>query len=125
MGEPIEGGALAPLQTSDVALLTSFKRDGAGVGTPVAIGVHGDRAYFTTRSRSWKVKRIARNPAVTLAPSDVMGTVTGETVHGTARRLPEADVKAMRKGIEYHVWRFIYQAAYLDEPVTYEVSPAS
>jgi PPOX class probable F420-dependent enzyme len=125
MGEPTESGALAPLESSDVALLTSFKRDGTGIGTPVAVGVHGDRAYFTTRSKSWKVKRIARNSEVTLAPSDPMGTVTGETVRGTARRLPEADVKAMRKGIEYHVWRFIYQAAYADEPVTYEVTAAS
>lgn len=50
---PANGAALAraldPLRTSRVALLTTYRRDGRGVDTPVGIQVGGDQAFFTTR----------------------------------------------------------------------------
>lgn len=124
---PTAHTGLGVLTTSDVALLTSFKKDGSGVGTPVGVTVSpdGQRAYFTTRSRAWKVARIARNPAVTLAPSDKMGVPLGETVECVARRMDDSEVRRMRKGVEYQMWRFIYAVAHRDEPVTYEVVAAA
>lgn len=56
-------------------LLTSFKRDGDGVGTPVWIAPLGDgSAGFTTHANAWKVRRIRRTPRVVVQESDVRGT---------------------------------------------------
>lgn len=61
-------------------LLTSFKRDGDGVGTPVWIAPLGDgTAGFTTHSNAWKAKRIRRTPRVVVQESDVRGTPTPGT----------------------------------------------
>lgn len=114
---------LEPLRGTEVALVTTFKKDGTGKGTPVGITVGPDSAFFTTRSQSWKVKRIAGNAHVVAAPSDPMGTPTGASVDLTARRMSDAEVLELRKGVQYHVWRLIYHVAYADEPVTYELTP--
>ncbi|QCR20362.1 PPOX class F420-dependent oxidoreductase [Agrococcus sp. SGAir0287] len=61
-------------------LLTSFKRDGQGVGTPVWIAPLGDgTAGVTTMSNAWKAKRIRRTPRVLVQPCDVRGTPTPGT----------------------------------------------
>jgi hypothetical protein len=114
---------LEPLRGTEVALVTTFKKDGTGKGTPVGITVGPDSAFFTTRSQSWKVKRIADNANVVAAPSDPMGTPTGASVDLTARRMSDAEVLELRKGVQYHVWRLIYHVAYADEPLTYELTP--
>lgn len=68
-------------------LLTTFRRSGEGVGTPVWIVALPDgRAGFTTEATSGKVKRIRNNPAVTLQPCDMRGKVRNgaAVVHATA-----------------------------------------
>jgi hypothetical protein len=42
----------APLRGSNVVLLTSFRRDGQGVGTPVAFNLANGIGYFTTWTTS-------------------------------------------------------------------------
>ena len=39
-------------------LLTTFRRDGTPVGTPVSVAVEGNRAYFRTWESAGKLKRI-------------------------------------------------------------------
>ncbi|QHA05391.1 PPOX class F420-dependent oxidoreductase [Streptomyces broussonetiae] len=79
--------ALAPFVKQYAALLTTHKRDGTGVGTPVNIAVEGDHAYFRTPGTTWKVKRLRDNPEVELAPSTVRGAPTGPEIHARARLL--------------------------------------
>lgn len=62
-----EQDAFTVLRTSNVALLTTFRRNGQGVDTPVGIRLAEGKAYFTTWSTTGKVKRLANNPRVTLA----------------------------------------------------------
>ncbi|GAA5047300.1 hypothetical protein HNP84_000398 [Thermocatellispora tengchongensis] len=114
---------LAPLRTSGVALLTSFRRDGTGVGTPVGISVGDGVAHFTTRAKTWKVKRMARDPRVTLAPCTKTGKVLGATVEGTARRLSDDEARMLRGGFAYRFWTLVYRLVYRDVPVSYEVTP--
>lgn len=65
------------IHNEPTVLLTSFKRDGDGVGTPVWIAPLGDgTSGFTTPTGSWKVKRIRREPRVTVQACDVRGTPT-------------------------------------------------
>ena len=44
--------------------LTSFKRDGTGVATPVWFVADGERLLITTDAQSFKVRRIRRNPLI-------------------------------------------------------------
>jgi PPOX class probable F420-dependent enzyme len=87
------------LEGSRTALLTTFRRDGAAVGTPLSIALAGGRAYFVTASDSGKAKRLAHTARVTLAPCTVGGKVTGETVTGRARRLEPEERRRAAKGL--------------------------
>jgi PPOX class probable F420-dependent enzyme len=71
----------------DTVLLTSYKRDGTPVGTPVHLVVDGDHAYFRTYDHAWKFKRLMRNPEVEVAPATIRGQPTGPALHGTTRLL--------------------------------------
>ena len=117
----------AALRGANVVLLTSFRRDGQGVGTPVGFQLANDKGYFTTWTTTGKVKRIANNPHITLAPCTRAGKLIGSTVAGTARRLDSAEaarVQAMLgQGWWGRLWHLIY-ALQRRQPVMYEVAPA-
>ncbi|MFI1399414.1 PPOX class F420-dependent oxidoreductase [Streptomyces sp. NPDC020681] len=68
-------------------LLTSYKRDGTGVGTPVSIVVEGDHAYVRTYAKAGKAKRMRNNPEIELAPSTALGKPTGPAVKARVRLL--------------------------------------
>ncbi|WP_210588957.1 PPOX class F420-dependent oxidoreductase [Streptomyces sp. GESEQ-35] len=87
MNTPSTSPELTPFIKQWAVLLTSHKRDGTGVGTPVNIAVEGDHAYFRTPGRAWKAKRLRNNPEVEIAPSTVRGAPTGPEIHARARLL--------------------------------------
>jgi uncharacterized protein len=68
--------------------LTSFKRDGTGVATPVWFVIDDGRLLVKTGRESFKVKRIRRNPAVMIAPCSASGRLRGEPVPAQAQVLP-------------------------------------
>ena len=88
-----------PLEGSKTALLTTYRAGGEAVGTPLSIALAGDKVYFVTATDSGKARRLATTARVTLAPCTLSGKVTGETVHGRARRLDPAERKAAAKGL--------------------------
>src|SRR5262245_9416241 len=124
----VNGAAFAPLKASRVALLTTFRRSGVGVGTPVGIDVVDGKAYFTTWSKTGKIKRIATNPQVTLAPCTHGGKPTGPAVEGIARRLAGAEATDVRTmlgvGFQRWLWEMVYKVFLRAQPVIYEVTPA-
>jgi uncharacterized protein len=67
--------------------LTTFKRNGEGVPTPMWIGRDGADLFVWTPADSWKVKRVRDNPRVLLAPSSRFGNVRDGVppVEGTAQ----------------------------------------
>jgi PPOX class probable F420-dependent enzyme len=79
--------AFEPLDRSWTVVLTTYKRDGTGVATPVNLAVEGDHAYFRSYDKAWKTKRLRHNPQVELAPSTVRGRPTGEVIRARARLL--------------------------------------
>ena len=89
----------APLEGSTTALLTTFRRGGEAVGTPLSIVVTDGKAYFVTAGDSGKAKRLAHTDRVTLAPCTLTGKVTGETVEGRARKLPPDERRQTAKGL--------------------------
>lgn len=75
------------LAQSTYVSLTTFKRDGTPVATPVWVVGDGDRLYVTTPLETGKVKRLRHTSRVLLAPCDVRGNLKGPQVDGEARLL--------------------------------------
>ena len=67
--------ALAALADASFVSLTTFRKTGVGVSTPVWIARDGDELVVTTPRRSGKVKRLRNDPRVTLVPCDRRGRV--------------------------------------------------
>jgi PPOX class probable F420-dependent enzyme len=79
--------AWAALTRQKTICLTTYRRDGTPVATPVSIAVDGERAYVRSFERAGKTRRIRRNPMVTVAPCTVRGTPTGPAIEAVAHRL--------------------------------------
>lgn len=75
---------LESLATAKYIALTTFRKDGTAVSTPVWLIREGDTLLVTTQGSSGKAKRIRNNPQVTVAPSTSRGKPTGEAVPATA-----------------------------------------
>lgn len=71
--------------------LTTYKRDGTAVTTPMWAAANGERILTTADFDSWKLKRIRKNPDVQVAPCSIRGQVRGDFVAGRARLLGEAE----------------------------------
>ena len=76
--------ALAPIRDAKTILLTTYKRDGTAVATPVSVAFDGDRAFFRSYDKAWKTKRLRRNPAVQAAPATLRGKPAGPTIQARA-----------------------------------------
>jgi uncharacterized protein len=88
--------SFAPFARQRTVLLTTFRRDGTPVKTPVNIAVDGDHAFIRTWDTAGKAKRIRNNPEVTIAPSTVRGRPTGPSIPAHARIL--TGVESARAG---------------------------
>jgi uncharacterized protein len=88
-----------PLESSRTAMLTTYRRGGEAVGTPVSVAAAGGKVYFVTAADSGKARRLAHTTRVTLAPCTLAGKVTGEAVPGTARRLDPDERRRVAKGL--------------------------
>ncbi|GAA2701573.1 PPOX class F420-dependent oxidoreductase [Micromonospora olivasterospora] len=78
-------------------LLTTFRRDGRAVPTPVWAVRDGDALAVWTAADSGKVKRIRRSGEVTVAPCDVRGRPHGEGVPGHATLYDLAGTRRVRE----------------------------
>ncbi|MFI7359816.1 PPOX class F420-dependent oxidoreductase [Streptomyces avidinii] len=97
--------------------LTTFRKDGTPVATPVWAVADGGELYVWTRTETWKVKRIRNNGRVTVAACDVRGRVRdGAPVHeGEARLLDEAGLRRVRKLMSR---KYTWQYWLVDVPAT-------
>ena len=71
--------------------VTSFKRDGTGVATPLWFVSDGRRMFALTDLHSPKVWRIRRHPSVLVAPCRVDGKLRREPVRARAKVLTASD----------------------------------
>ena len=84
--------------------LTTFRKSGAAVTTPVWFGEENDKLYVKTRSDSGKYKRIRNNPQVRVAPCTMRGKIIGPEFAATARILPPEEWPRARASIEKKYW---------------------
>lgn len=103
--------------------LTTFKRSGEPVSTPVWIApprpdgpFRPDELVFVTIADSWKVKRLGRDPRVEVRPCDARGRVEdgAPTYAGTGRVLRgDTAVRATKAAIgdKYGRWYHAFASA--------------
>lgn len=84
---------------SKYVLLTTFRKDGTPVATPLWAAADGDTLLMWTVTDSYKVKRIRKNPAVTVAACDARGNPKGEPVAAKAEILDAAGTDHARDAI--------------------------
>lgn len=93
--------------------LSTFRRSGEAVPTPVWFARLDGSLYVITGRNTGKAKRIRNNPDVVLAPSDFRGRPKGRDVRAVVRLTEEqkggaADRALRRKyGWQYRVFEFV------------------
>jgi PPOX class probable F420-dependent enzyme len=88
--------ALDELARGKYLLVTTYKRDGSTVPTPVWAVRDGDALGIWTVADSGKAKRIRNRADVLVAPCDLRGNRTGEDVPARAEILDAAGTERYR-----------------------------
>lgn len=90
--------------------LTTFKRDGSPVSSPVWITGAGNNYLFTTGSKAWKTRRLLRDPSVRVQVCNMRGRVQPSTATyvGTGEVLTSReDVTAAEQALSAkYGWQF-------------------
>ena len=102
--EPMTSQIPAPIHNQKYISLKTFRKNGAGVATPVWFGEEDGKLYVMTRSDMGKTKRIRNNPQVRVAPCTIRGIVTGPEFAANARILPPEDHAHARQTINRKYW---------------------
>lgn len=80
----MDATALDTLAAGKYLLITSYRKNGTPVATPVWVVRDGDTLGAWTAADSWKVKRIRARGDVLVGPCDLRGRPTGKQIPATA-----------------------------------------
>ncbi|MGX6604434.1 PPOX class F420-dependent oxidoreductase [Micromonosporaceae bacterium Da 78-11] len=83
--------SLEQLGSEKYVLLTTYRRDGRAVGTPLWVVPDGSGLGFWTPVDTGKVKRIRNSGRVTVTACDMRGNPSGEPIEAQARIGEPAD----------------------------------
>jgi PPOX class probable F420-dependent enzyme len=72
------------LAQEEFVSITTFKRDGTPVSTPVWVAGENGNLLVISEEDTWKVKRIRRDGHVRIAPCGARGAIKGEPVDAGA-----------------------------------------
>jgi PPOX class probable F420-dependent enzyme len=84
--------------------LTTFRKNGQAVSTPVWFAEQGEKLYVMTRNDSGKYKRIRNNPQIKVAPCTMGGKITGPEFSAIARVLSPAQWPEAKKALHRKYW---------------------
>jgi PPOX class probable F420-dependent enzyme len=90
---------LAPFVRHKTGLLTTYRRDGTPVDTPLSVAVDGDRLFIRSYERAWKTKRMRNRPEVEIAPSTGRGRLQGAAIRARSRRLEGAEAREAARAL--------------------------
>lgn len=91
---------LEQLSSEKYLLLTTFRKDGRAVSTPLWVIPDGTGLAFWTPAGTGKLKRIRNNGRVTVQPCDIRGNPHGEPVEAQARIGDPADRRRIGAGLK-------------------------
>jgi uncharacterized protein len=109
---PETSEAIAPkkgfesLRGHKYCLLTTFRKSGEAVPTPVWFGLADGTVYLESEAVVGKVKRIRSNPRVQIAPCTLRGKPLGPPVEGRARILGPNESERAERAIADHYGMF-------------------
>jgi len=106
-------GSLDHIRPSKRSLLVTYRRDGTPVPTPAWAAERDGRLYVRSERSSGKVKRLAGDPRMLIAPSTARGEPLGPPVEAIARVLPreeEAGAERVLAG-RYGLGRRLFELA--------------
>ncbi|NUK25887.1 PPOX class F420-dependent oxidoreductase [Streptomyces lunaelactis] len=90
--------------------VTTFRKNGTGVATPVWFAVDGGELFAWSRSDSWKIKRLRNDSRVVITVCDARGRIAegAPSVEGTARLVEGADAMSAIRGLlaRKYTWQF-------------------
>jgi len=84
----------APLHGENYVLLTTYRKSGEGVPTPVWFAEEGGKLYIVTNSESGKVKRLRHTAKVDLVACTVRGVPKNDQHLSATARLLETSEEA-------------------------------
>jgi uncharacterized protein len=93
--------AFPHLQNQQYMSLTTFRKNGDPVSTPVWFAQIGDKLYVYSAANTGKIKRLQHTQRVTVAPCTGAGKVTGEVQEAVARILSAAEGKIAEDAINH------------------------
>ncbi len=93
-----EAAGLDSLQGNHL-LLTTFRKNGKAVPTPVWYGRAGDHLYVFSLAKAGKVKRLRNSQKAQVAACTGIGRVTGPTLEARARILPKEEEIIARRAL--------------------------
>lgn len=87
--------AIAAMVKSHNVSLTTFRKDGRPVATPVGGVVSDNTLYILSYTDTGKLKRLRNNSRVTVAPCDSAGVLPAgaQIIEGAGRILDEAETR--------------------------------
>ncbi|WP_432130744.1 PPOX class F420-dependent oxidoreductase [Streptomyces tendae] len=92
-----DDASLDRLGSGKYLLVTTYRKNGTPVATPVWVVRDGDALGVWTVADSWKVKRVRNRADVLVGPCDVRGRPKGDQVPGTAEICDPATTARYRK----------------------------
>ncbi len=93
MSQTTNAPYFAVLHGQNYISLTTFRKNGAAVPTPVWFAQEGDKLVMLTFEKAGKVKRLRNNNMVEVAPCDMRGNIKGDKVTAKARFLSSEEGK--------------------------------
>ena len=111
MPTTLEKAIFPDLGKEQCIALTTFRRTGQTVTTPVWFAISLGTIYVETHADAGKLKRLRHTARVTLAPCTYSGKVTGSVSEGNARILTESEestAASVALAKKYGVMRSLY-----------------
>ena len=119
---PDPSDTFATLASEPYLCLTTFRRDGTAVPTPVWAAPRDGHLLVWTGAESGKVKRLRYSPVATVAPCDRGGSLLGEPVRAHVRimrpdekKVLDATLKA-KYGWQFRVFALVERTAHRGDP---------
>jgi len=111
MSTTLEKATFPDLGREQCIALTTFRKTGQAVTTPVWFAQSLGTIYVETHGDAGKLKRLRHTARVTLAPCTYSGKVTGSVSEGNARILTESEERTAASAAltkKYGLMRSLY-----------------
>jgi PPOX class probable F420-dependent enzyme len=117
MSTILEKATFPDLGREQCIALTTFRKTGQAVTTPVWFAISLGTIYVETHADAGKLKRLRHTARVTLAPCTYSGKVTGAVIAGNTRILTESEectaasaALAKKYGLMRNLYHFVRNA---------------